>query len=299
MWFIFTLLTIVGWAGSDLFSKLGTKTTDKLSHWKMLIMVGAVMGLHAFWLLLFGNVDYDLRNLLLYLPVSALYILSMLFGYAGLRYIELSISSPICNSSGAIVSVLCFLFLGQRMNAPQLFAIILICTGVLGLGLLEKASAERERCEEGIVPERKYTHSLLAFSLPLLYCILDALGTFADAFYLGVVMDELNANISYELTFFVVGIVAFFYVVCVRKERLSFRNDRWKGVAAISETFGQFCYVFALSGNAIVAAPAIASYSLFSVLLSRIILKEKLSATHYAIIAPVMLGIAILGFFSA
>ena len=40
-----------------------------------------------------------------YLPVSVLYILSMTLGYVGLRYIELSISSPICNSSGALVAV--------------------------------------------------------------------------------------------------------------------------------------------------------------------------------------------------
>ena len=33
--------------------------------------------------------------------------LSMTLGYVGLRYIELSISSPICNSSGALVAVLC------------------------------------------------------------------------------------------------------------------------------------------------------------------------------------------------
>ncbi len=46
-----------------------------------------------------------------YLPVSLLYISSMAMGYVGLRYIELSISSPICNSSGALVAVLC-LFTG-------------------------------------------------------------------------------------------------------------------------------------------------------------------------------------------
>ena len=54
-----------------------------------------------------------------------MYILSMIFGYAGLRYIELSVSSPICNSSGAITALLCFLFLGQRMTGLQLGACLL------------------------------------------------------------------------------------------------------------------------------------------------------------------------------
>ena len=44
--------------------------------------------------------------------MSLLYIGSMALGYLGLRYIELSISSPICNSSGALVAVLTLVFLG-------------------------------------------------------------------------------------------------------------------------------------------------------------------------------------------
>ena len=65
--------------------------------------------------------------------------------------------------------------------------------------------------------------------------------------------------------------------------------------AALLETAGQFVYVYAISTNAIVAAPMIASYSIFSVLWSRIFLKEKLSRGQYAMILLVMVGIAILG----
>ena len=46
MWFIFTLVTILFWSGSDLFSKMGSAPDDKNSHWKMVLAVGAVMGLH-------------------------------------------------------------------------------------------------------------------------------------------------------------------------------------------------------------------------------------------------------------
>ncbi|MNI87307.1 EamA-like transporter family protein [compost metagenome] len=50
-----------------------------------------------------------------------------------------------------------------------------------------------------------------------------------------------------------------------------------------------------MSSNAIIAAPLIASYSIFSVILSRIFLKEKLSRLQYIIIALVIIGIALLG----
>ena len=50
-----------------------------------------------------------------------------------------------------------------------------------------------------------------------------------------------------------------------------------------------------MSGMAVVAAPMIASYSIVSLILSRIFLKEKLSAKQYVAVAIVMLGIAALG----
>ncbi len=77
-------------------------------------MVGLVMGAHAVYTLIFTDVWYDFRNLYIYLPVSMMYILSMTVGYFGLRYLELSISSPIQNSSGIVVTVMYFVFLGQK-----------------------------------------------------------------------------------------------------------------------------------------------------------------------------------------
>jgi hypothetical protein len=49
-----------------------------------------------------------------------------------------------------------------------------------------------------------------------------------------------------------------------------------------------------MARNAIIVAPLIASYSVFSVLLSRNFLKEKLVCRQYFIVAGVMTGIAML-----
>ena len=102
-WFVLSLIAILFWSGSDLFSKMGSKPDDKYSHWKMVMAVGAVMGLHAIIMLALGT-PFHPRDIITYMPASAMYILSMVLGYVGLRYIELSISSPICNSSGAVAA---------------------------------------------------------------------------------------------------------------------------------------------------------------------------------------------------
>ena len=101
MWFILSLISIFFWSGSDFFSKLGSPAKDKDSHLKMLMVVGLVMGAHATSQVLFHGVSFTKEILIAYLPVSFLYIFSMLLGYIGLRYIELSVSSPICLRGGS------------------------------------------------------------------------------------------------------------------------------------------------------------------------------------------------------
>ena len=48
MWLILAIIALLCWSGSDLFSKIGSKPSDKYSHWKMVIAVGVGMGIHAF-----------------------------------------------------------------------------------------------------------------------------------------------------------------------------------------------------------------------------------------------------------
>ena len=72
-------------------------------------------------------------------------------------------------------------------------------------------------------------------------------------------------------------------------------KQRDKGIAALCETAGQFTYVFAMSGNGTIAAPIISSVCVFSVILSRIFLKEKLTKKQYFFIGLVLIGIIVLG----
>ncbi len=308
MWFFFTICTILCWSGSDLMSKIGSRPDDKTSHWKMLMAVGFVMGLHAVWQVTVGGVEYNLHNFIAYLPVSAMYIISMMFGYMGLRYIELSISSPICNSSGALVAVMCFLLLGDTMSPMALLAVVLISVGILLLAIFEKIEGDSEKPIHSRPGQIKYERGLLAILFPVLYLIIDAMGTFLDGmyfdfalprwFYKGVTEEtvEVVCNISYEFTFMIVGILAAIYVLGIKRESLSFDRDKYKLAAACFETAGQFTYVFALSGNTIIAAPAIGSYTIFSVLWSHIFLKEKLTKKQYFVISLVLIGVLILAF---
>ena len=295
-WFLLAVVALLFWSGSDFFSKLGSKPDDKLSHWKMVMAVGLVMGLHAAYEVFFGGVEISLDIIITYLPASLLYILSMTIGYIGLRYIELSVSSPICNSSGAIVALACFFILHEKMAPLQTAAVTVICFGVLLLGIVSYTEDDEKRALRQSKSEVKYTKSLIALLIPVMYCLIDAAGTFADKILLET-LDEESANVAYEFTFLLMGIVAAVYVLIIKREPLTRSRDLPKLLGGICETAGQLAYVFALSAYAIGAAPVISAYCVVSVLWSRIFLKEKLSWKHYASIAVTVIGIVLLGLF--
>ncbi len=299
-WFWFAIIALLCWSGSDFFSKIGCRdASDKYSQFKMVTAVGVVMGLHAAYEIFIGGVEISWQVIWTYLPVSLLYIGSMTLGYVGLRYIELSISSPICNASGAVVAVIAILTgTAGEMEWPQYLAVGLACAGVIGLGFVEANEDTDLRAKRQEASNYKYAKSWLALALPIAYCLLDAAGTFADALVLEN-LDEDSANVAYELTFLAAGVLCFIYTVLIKRQRLLPKAEGPKYVGAIFETVGQFAYIYALADteHVAMAAPIISSYCMASVLWSRLFLKEKLSWKHYAAIFVTFAGIVIMGIY--
>ena len=298
-WFWLSIIALLCWSGSDFFSKIGCRdASDKYSQYKMVTAVGVIMGIHAAFEIFVGGVEISWQVIWTYLPVSLLYIGSMTLGYVGLRYIELSISSPICNASGALVAIIAIVSgTAEKMAAAQYIAIFLACAGVIGLGFVEANEDDELRAARQEASNYKYAKSWLALALPIAYCILDAAGTFADDLVLET-LNEDSANVAYELTFLVAGIVSFVYTVIIKKQKLLPKAEGPKYIGAAFETAGQLAYIYALaSGESALAAPIIASYCMVSVLWSRLFLKEKLSWKHYTCILVTFAGILIMGIY--
>ncbi len=291
MWFILSLTAILFWGTGDLFSKISSKPEDKFSHFKIVIAVGLVMGLHATASILTGAKFYP-KDIIAYLPATVFYISSMTVGYFGLRYLMLSVCSPVCNSSGAVSCILLLIFLRQIPDIYSIVGIILVSVGIFLLGVIEKRTETKE-INSG---DTKYRTSFWAFLLPVAYCLLDGLGTFADAMLLdsGKLTEE-SANIAYEYTFAFCAVVAAVYVYGIKREKFRFKAEVPKLAVGVCETAGQMAYINVIGANPTVAAPMISSYCVLSVVLSRIFLKEKLSKKHYIVIAAVTAGIILMG----
>ena len=300
-WLFFSIATALLWGTAELFYKKGARPDEKYSHLKICVWVGVVMGLHALYTLLTQDIGYNPVNLLVYAPVSLFYIISMAFSYFGMRFLEESISDPIENTAGVICVLLFAIFMGDEFSVLTWVAVGIITVGVLGVSFLEN-SGETPR-------KKKYgkTLAVIAFIMPFLYALLDALGTFLDdAFFLvediaaTPLVDvteetiEAVANTSYELTFALFALGLYIFMRAKKVKLGSVKQSSDKILAAVFETAGQFTYVYALGGVDAVAAPILSSVCVVSLLLSRIFLKEKLNWKTYAFLAVVIVGILLL-----
>ncbi len=308
-WFLFALIATFGWGLADLFYKKGTDEEDRYSHLKIAVWVGLVMGVSSFVLMLFSeepiSAERLISNAVKYSPASLGYILSMVIGYAGLRYLEVSIVSPVQNASGALsaVAILGYSLIKGNIKSisDELSTLDIVGTLIIVAGVILLAIAENKLSKDNRI-DKKHRIGALALLFPLLYCLFDTVGTSADGIILdgknGLGIGEIDVLIIYGLTFFVAAIVAYLYM-CLKAKTVYNpfikKEMSTKGIAALCEEFGQVFYVYAMAAKPVLAAPMIASYCIVSVLLSRIFLKEKLKASQYIFVSLVIFGIVLLG----
>lgn len=310
MWFVFALAATLGWGFADLFYKKGSDENDRYSHLRTAVWVGFVMGVSALALLPFSETAFSFgsiaKNALKYSPASVSYIVSMVIGYAGLRYLELSVISPVQNASGAFsmaAMVIFFVATGRgggitdSFSALDITGTLLIIAGVIALAFVEQHLSKKERD----TADRKYRMGALALIFPLLYCVFDTVGTAADGIILdeetGLGLGEIDVLVIYGLTFFLAGVAAWLFLWIKEKKPYNMfaKKELPKAAAGVFEESGQVFYVYAMARNPVVCAPMIASYCVVSVLLSRIFLKEKPVKSQYACVISVIIGIVLLG----
>ena len=311
VWFLFTLICVLGWGFADLFYKKGTDD-DRYSHLKIAVWVGLVMGVCAILLLIIFKREFTfgvlLSDMVKYSPASLCYIISMVIGYAGLRYLELSIVSPVQNASGAFSAICMAVFFAvtgrmgnffEEFSVLEIIATVLVVAGVILLAVAEKRLADKEKPLP--VSERKYRYGALALLFPILYCVFDTIGTAFDGVVLSdeslLGLDEIDVLILYGLTFFAAGIVCFLFLWIKNKKVYNpfARSEKFKGIAALCEEFGQIFYVYAMATQPVLAAPLVASYCIVSVILSRIFIKEKLKPFQLVCVILVIIGIVMMG----
>ena len=189
----------------------------------------------------------------------------------------------------------------------------MIVVAIISLGIIENREDEQLRIARQAEANRKYAKSFLAILLPVIYCVLDSLGTFADTliadnYVASLITSGLSEdvadtragdvlNVAYELTWFAVSVVFAIYAFVFKKEKIDKKYDTPKLLGGICETVGQVFYMMVIVKGYVPGYVIISAYCAVSMLWGRIFLKEKLSLKHYIALATAFAGILILGFY--
>lgn len=288
------LIATFFWGLSDTFFKKSTDPKDKYSHLRILTIIGLIMGIQAcyeLYKLYTSGGSYSLLTLWIYMPISALYILSMGIDFYGYRYLRISIGSPIASTSGAVAGILSWIVLKNEMTPLKFIAIAIIFIGLILMAYLEHQDQAKGTLGKNEIVKLGAT----ALIFPITYAVVDALATFMDEHYMTELMSPTEALISFELTFLAMGILAFLYLKIKKDKQALFTFPLIVG--GLAETVGQFFYVFALSGNGVITAPIMSLDGIVASILGVTFLKEKLNKKQYLTIALIGVGVFLLGFF--
>ncbi len=293
MWIVFAIITVLVWGISEtIFKKSSSDTENNILE--LLAYNGILLGVFAlvYFLVLyfcFGK-TYDIMSVVYYMPIVLIYNMSMWVYYKAMSVIKISLVSPIANSSCLITVMLCVVVLKQYVSLPQAIAIALIIGSIFVLSIKKEEAA--------IDTQKIYKTSayIIGIACSLGYFFLDGFASFLDEYVLEdfFLNRENELLISFSIVYCVIGLICH-VVMRVRDKKIRLEMDRYKLVGSIFETVGEYTYIYAFSyGNASVVSPFVASYTIVTLVLSRIFLKEKLKGYQYFLVLLILLGVIIL-----
>lgn len=301
MWIIFATITVLLWGTSEtIFKKVSN--VEKHSVLKLISCNGLMLGICALIYMLITRTQITFDVIIIYLPISLIYIASMFCTYKAMTLVKVSILSPLQNSSCAITTILCILILKQKISIIQIIAIIVIilCMILLSVNKDEVLKLESGNKEEDKRNAKKaYLLYLKGIFFALGYWLLDGIGSFMDDYTLEANLSAEQVIIAFSFIYCFVGIITSMFLKIKEKDYklLDIKNNKLKWLGTFIETAGQYTYIYAFAfGDAVLASPYIAAYSIVTIILSRIFLKEKLSKKQYALIGTVLISMIILSF---
>ena len=310
-WLILTLSCIILWGITDILLKKSLDYSDSLSQYKTFIWIGLVAVPTCVVMALCSDTLPDSIKTVAENPylisVNLFYVAAMFFGLLGAKYLDASVVSPLENTDGAITAIILYLFffltgrshITEGIGAIDVVGTVLITMGVILLGIQEQKLSKQEISIEE--DKKKHRLGALALLFPIAYNLADAVSMVATGIMVSgeaeVSLPEIDYIFFECFAFFVVGILVWLYMLIAKKYVYNpFKKTEFTRLGAAScETLGTMSFTIAVGINPILTAPITSSYCLVTIILARILLKERLTKKQYLSLAFLVVGIALLG----
>ena len=310
-WLMLTLSSIILWGITDILLKKSSNYNDPLSQYKTFVWIGIVMAPAGIIMALCSETLLDsimmVKDNLYLIPLCVFYAIALFFGLLGAKHLDASVVSPLENIDGAMAAIILyffFLFTGRShitdsIGVVEMIATLSIVVGVVLLGIQEQTLSK----QEAHLSEDKKRHRLgaLALVFPIIYNLVDAASMVAMGVTVSgeaeVIIPDIDFFFFECFGFFAIAIVVWLYMLLTKKYLYNpFKKTELSRLgAATCETLGTLTFTVAVGISPVLTAPIASSYCLVTIILARMLLKERLTRKQYLSLSFVVVGIALLG----
>jgi len=285
LWLLFAIGTILCYGTAQQFSKKGVQFIGSYQT-GILYAVASVSIQTAYWLLFPDSVPNNLDGIILSIFAGFLGALGFVFYIFALKSGKVSIVSVITAGYPAVSVVLAILLLSEVLSVGETAGILLIVSAIVLLSLPTKA--DRKESSDGTAPKSK--RWLVWAILSLVFWGLWAIPSKVAMEQIGESDYILIDGITMVLTW-----VPLWLIMDKGRMNRSLKKLSYSGTAGTLASVGTVCLFLAISnGQVSLVTPLTSIYPLFTVLLARILLKEKLEWLQYLAIAAGVFGVIVL-----
>lgn len=303
MWLICILACISLWGVTSILYKKGANKEDNLIHYKFSISVGIICLIIAIIFLIIRDEEISIfESAIRIWPMTLfgiIYAIGTTYTFKGYVYNDASIEAPIENTANGfclIILIAVFAVLGnvgsiwEILSPFEMVGIICIFLGLLLISVIQ----HKESKAQG--KNRLFRSGASALVFPIIYSMMDGLETiltgvcFDQNFGYAMPVDDSVIIIGFEYGFFALG----FWIYVSVKEKHIFNPFTKSNVpfvsGAVCDNVALVLYANAMASNAVATDPILAIYPVITIILSKILLKEKLSVKQYLSLALMLFG---------
>ena len=309
MWMVYVLLTVLLWGVTDVLYKKGADKEDKYMPYKFSVTIGLVFFIIAVCYLAVRDEPFSIwESAIRFWPVTVfgiIYAIGNTFSFHGFMYNEASIVAPvenIANGSSVILLVILYVVIGKAgsiwevLSWYKIVGILCILLGLILLSIVQNREAKKKETEMQAGKKKRFQTGALALIYPICFSFMDGLETIVSGICLdktyGFAMPEGDSVIiaGMEYAIFAFG----FWIYVSVKEKRIYHPFTKEGLpligGAVCDNLAIAVYAYAMALDSVATDPVLAVYPILTILLSRILLKEKLSVKQYVCLGLILIG---------
>ena len=258
---------------AELLYKSNFKLNNKYNYLTMILFFGITSGIHVVLYLLTKNPQIKVNDIIIFFPISFLYILSFMINLKGLKNVKLLLNSPIINSYIIFPIILFIFFFSKKISHISYIGLVLIIISNILL-LFQN------------IKNNKY------ILYPIFSSLIFGFATFLSFIYIDKLslIDKNNALLSFEITLFFFAIYSYLFLK-INNVPLNIHNEKNNILAAIILIIAQICYINVLNSNYKISTIILSIYFVLSIILAKFKLKEKITIKEFICSSFIAIGI--------